>query len=166
MHRRIPCTSHPLYELRRTTLIAACTGLLLHVVIIAFLLTGYTMFWALPAFATAAFLLGLSIMSVSYDLLTYSAQVAVSLASRSNTEGDEAWGPFFVAHPWPSKALLAKDIALAIVLQWFFWGQLLNIAGDPSSYGRSETLEACKWLRRWKRNMVHRRGAGARMSRG
>ena len=150
VHRRIPYDSHPLYALRRNTLIAATTGVFLHSNVILYISQSYRGQERLPLFVVSAFLLAASIAFVSYDLVTYATREAVSLASHPSTDaGVESAIPLAATaeeRPWPSKARVICDFVMAVVLLWLFVVAVAEISSARfyDWYGRSETVEACK----------------------
>ncbi|KAF1979699.1 hypothetical protein BU23DRAFT_594887 [Bimuria novae-zelandiae CBS 107.79] len=144
VHRCIPYSSHPLYTLRRGTLINAGIGAFLNIIVLFSLTGNYYNTERLHVFIISAVLLSVSIFFVWYDLVTHGAREAVVLSSRLNASGTDVVVPApSRGDTWPAKALLVWDIILAVLFQWIFWGALFAIAGAiGSGYDRSETLEA------------------------
>jgi hypothetical protein len=141
---RVPYDSHPLYSLRRNTLIAAALGAFLDIITIIGLSGSYRALDRLPLFVISTVLLGGSIAFVAYDLVTYATRAAV-ISARTSANDTGLTSIIHSKPAWPSKALLVWDFIYAIILQWMFWGTFFDIIRNGYyQYGSSETLEACE----------------------
>jgi hypothetical protein len=144
-NNRVPYDSHPLYNLRRNTLIAAALGAFLDIIIILGLSGSYGGLDRLPFFVISTVLLGGSIAIDSYDLVTYGTRAAV-ISAQTNANDTGLTSLTHSKPTWPSKTLLVWDFIFAIILQWMFWCAFFDIIrGGYYRYGGSETLEACEW---------------------
>lgn len=132
----LPYTSHPLYKLRRTTLLTAILGFILNLLAIASLT--YTNSGRIPIFLFSLFLLAVSFSFVLHDLFSYAARHTSGPIASPPRPLDSSDQP-----SWPSRRLILTDLVLAILFLWLFWGAFFEIARSCySCYGRSETLEA------------------------
>ncbi|KAJ4303631.1 hypothetical protein N0V90_002532 [Kalmusia sp. IMI 367209] len=132
----LPYKSHPLYNLRRGTLIAAIIGVFLNVVTIVILSDSYYHDYRIPYFLVSAFVLVASVAYVSYDLVTYAAREAVSSVAPSGADA-ESQTPVSDEPAWPSMDFVKMDLVFALVLQYTFWVGFADIASS-----RGDTLEA------------------------
>ena len=146
---RLPYKSHPLYLLRRGTLIVSIIGIVLNALaLVALSASGNT--YRIPIFVFSAFLLLASVAFISHDLITYAAREAVkNIVSATSSDGEPQAEIQRAEKPkWPSKRLVIGDLILAITLQWLFWIAFFTIISTSYGFysGGSETLEACELL--------------------
>ncbi|PVH99920.1 hypothetical protein DM02DRAFT_412868 [Periconia macrospinosa] len=160
-------TQHPLYKLRRITLITAVLGIALSLFAIAILSTYDGS--QIPPFLLAIALLFVSLVVVFIDLHTYASrqqsasphtqppssrqnpQHRTSSSNHVDDPSTRATATTISSSPsppstWPTKALLITDFVLALLLLWLFWGTfaLVVSGGRPWNYysGGAETFEA------------------------
>lgn len=118
----LPYKDHPLYKLRRLTIITALVGIILNLFAVAALVDDDS--YDVPPFVVAIVILLISFIFVLHDLISYasallSARSSLPIASphaSSSTSRVEEQKP-----NWPSKRLIVTDLILALIFQWLFW---------------------------------------------
>ena len=100
----LPLKSHPIYGLRKFTIILAIIGILLALISLG----PYA-----ESIAAGAGFLALSILACAADLVSYATEKV------SNPDDDPKW---------PTKRWMFIDIVLAIILQFTFWGAIVALS--------------------------------------
>ncbi|KAF2676568.1 hypothetical protein K458DRAFT_396872 [Lentithecium fluviatile CBS 122367] len=164
----LPYSSHPLYKLRKITLIAGVIGVLLDLWTIGALVGDDE--YAIPPFLCAIVVLLVSIAFVSHDLVAWAAEHHSDSDSNSlpttnlpstaqpassippQTETNNPPNPTLPHQPrsrieysWPSRRLVITDLLLSFILAILFWTTAIFIMNGGNSYYRhqgQETFEA------------------------
>ena len=132
---RPPYTSHPLYALRRATIITSIVAFFLNIFAIGALID-YDKY-NIPPFLFSIALHFLSSAFILHDLLTYTPPTSAPAVPAPPREDQ--------GQTWPSYRLLVIDFLLALSFTWLFFAVFGAIMNGRSSYyyGRgAETIEA------------------------
>lgn len=114
----LPYTSHPIFHLRKLSLIVACLG--------AFSCFVFADPYGGPIFLILVFLLIVSIFFVLCDLTAY------ALKKAQNPDQDPEW---------PRIVFMVGDVCLAVLLQFAFWVAISALETGGYYYG-SKTFPA------------------------
>lgn len=136
---RLPYKSHPLYSLKRGTIITGLIGILFNLICTVGTFDYYYRYDA-PPYILNTFLFVGSIAFVSYDLVTYAAEEALSVIVSQGEEDARPQTPGSDERTWPSTFLINIDLLFAVLFHFIYWAILGQITSGPMM-----VVQACEY---------------------